>query len=655
MKTLVLFLLFLVSSSVSFSQKSAPFSDQPTKSNFDKAMLLENLTDQQMDTLYSLSDKYSLLSVDSCVLLANKAYALTKSNPKSQAHIKALSAQADGLRHLGQHEESLAKLSSALTHALALDDKQLLAEIYNLQGSSHLSLGEADVAIGLFLKSANYLNELGELEELADEYTNISGLFFDQNNLEKSQEYITKIKSIAESIDNNRLRVEGSGLQAINWMTRGIHYYMENATDSINMSATMDTLYHYFNKSDKEFDQAVEIFKHIESKTLKISVLNNNVALMLNMEKLDKAEKLSLEAHKTAAELGNINLIIQSKSNLGSYYRRTGNYKLAEQYGKQSLELAKKHKLDRKEYVALNALYMLYNETKDWENATKSLDQMRSYEATLAKAERVTAISEAETKYQTALKENTILELENSNAKISRQKNLILGGALLSAILLFIGNRFWKMRRERNDKMDLAKALLYTLEEERKRIAQDLHDGIGQSLLLLKKQMEANQNTSLENQSMISETLEEVRSISKGLHPFQLEKFGLTSSINDIIEKIEKSTDIFITKDISDIDGHISKDSEIHLYRVIQESFNNIVKHSEATAAKIDISLDQKNINISIRDNGKGFDHELTISKTRSLGLKTMNERILAIGGKFKISKNEPTGTLLKITIPRKN
>ncbi|MFT6333806.1 MAG: signal transduction histidine kinase [Saprospiraceae bacterium] len=655
MNTLVLFLLFIVSSSVSFTQQTITFSDQPTKSNFDKAMLLEDLTDAQMDTLYSLSEKYSFLSVDSCVLLANKAFALTSSNPKSHSHIKALTAQADGFRHISQHEESLAKLSSALTYAIELDDKELLAEIYNLQGSNHLSIGESGVAIALFLKGAYILEELGELEELGDEYCNISGLFFDQNDLVKSQEYISKVKSIAETIDNNRLRVEGSGLQAINWMTRGIHYYMENATDSINMSATMDTLYHYFNKSEKEFDRAVGIAKHIKNKTLKISVLNNNVALMLNMEKFDKAEKLSLEAHKTAAELGNINLIIQSKSNLGSYYRRTGNFKLAKQYGVQSLELAKKHKLERKEYVALNALYMLYKETEDWENATKSLDQMRSYEARLAKTERVTSISEAETKYQTALKENTILELENSNAKIYRQKNLILGGSLLSAILLFIGNRFWKMRRERNDKMELAKALLYTQEEERKRIAQDLHDGIGQSLLLIKKQMEANQNTSLENQSMISDTLEEVRSISKGLHPFQLEKFGLTSSINDIIEKIEKSTDIFITKDISDIDGQISKDSEIHLYRVIQEAFNNILKHSEATAAKIDINLDQKDINISIRDNGKGFDHELTISKTRSLGLKTMNERILAIGGKFNISKNTPKGTLLKITIPRKN
>ena len=268
-------------------------------------------------------------------------------------------------------------------------------------------------------------------------------------------------------------------------------------------------------------------------------------------------------------------------------------------------------------------------------------------------------VVDMEAKYQNAQKESQILEQKNDlleltamNAKIEKQRNYLIGGSLFFSIFGFLGFYFNKIRKERNDKIAFAEALIYAQEEERKRIARDLHDGVGQSLLLIKKQLFSTHEVSTQNQQLITDTLEEVRSISQDLHPFQLEKFGLTAAINEVIHKVEKSTDLFISKEIDSIDKLLTEKGEINLYRTIQEALNNIVKHSGATAAKISIQKMDKILRINIQDNGKGFDHELAIIKSKSLGLRTMFERIAAIGGKLKIEKGNPKGTTIRIQIP---
>lgn len=227
-------------------------------------------------------------------------------------------------------------------------------------------------------------------------------------------------------------------------------------------------------------------------------------------------------------------------------------------------------------------------------------------------------------------------------------------GVSLVSILGFFGFQLNKTRKERNDKKAFAEALIFAQEEERKRIARDLHDGIGQSLLLIKKQMASTHETTVENQKMISETLEEVRSISRDLHPFQLEKFGLTAAITEAINKVENSTELFITKESSNIDKLLTAKAEINLFRTIQEAMSNIVKHANATAAKISIQADTNGILVKIQDNGKGFDHELKLAKSKSLGLRTMHERVSSIGGQLNIEKGSPKGTTIVIKVPIK-
>jgi signal transduction histidine kinase len=151
---------------------------------------------------------------------------------------------------------------------------------------------------------------------------------------------------------------------------------------------------------------------------------------------------------------------------------------------------------------------------------------------------------------------------------------------------------------------------------------------------------------------MISDTLEEVRSISRDLHPFQLEKFGLVETIRSSVDKINQMTDLFTTHDLEDVSGLFDSRAEINLYRIIQESLNNVIKHADASAAKVSLHKHPGFIALSIKDNGKGFDHELAMLNKKSMGLRTLNERVQSLGGKLKIESVDPRGSHIHIQVP---
>ena len=307
---------------------------------------------------------------------------------------------------------------------------------------------------------------------------------------------------------------------------------------------------------------------------------------------------------------------------------------MAVKYGEEARKLAHEHGVEKFKASANQELYMVYKETGDFYRALRNLEEMKEFTDKNGDILKNKAIAEVEAKYQNAEKqkqileqEKNILELEQSKASAERQRNYTFGGTFLLGLLGLFGYRFNAIRKDRNDRKAFAEALIFAQEEERKRIAQDLHDGIGQSLLLIKKQMESNKMTTIQNSELIAETLEEVRSISHDLHPIQLEKFGLTAVIHEAIEKVKRSTDIFMTKEIDEIDGIFSMKGEINVFRTIQEALNNIVKHSQASAAKVTVKASSQKINIHIQDNGIGFNKELQFVISKSLGLRTMQER----------------------------
>jgi signal transduction histidine kinase len=198
-------------------------------------------------------------------------------------------------------------------------------------------------------------------------------------------------------------------------------------------------------------------------------------------------------------------------------------------------------------------------------------------------------------------------------------------------------------------------------EKERKRLARELHDGIGTSLLAtkLKLQMleaQAKDDKPLDKQafpeliSEINNSIEELRAVSMDIRPSFLENTGLIEAIKWHARKVKERSGIEINISSGYI-GEISLKIKENLYRIFQEALNNAVKHSGATRIEVLLSRDKSYLVLEIQDNGKGF-HQPGIEEERGIGLYTIRERVELLGGIIRINSSDRIGTDIFIEVP---
>lgn len=222
----------------------------------------------------------------------------------------------------------------------------------------------------------------------------------------------------------------------------------------------------------------------------------------------------------------------------------------------------------------------------------------------------------------------------------------VLSIAAMGVFLIY----YFKNRAERKRNEAYTHNLIKAQEEERTRVARELHDSVGQKLMLLTKKTSANGNQEME--TLASNTLEELRTISRGLHPAILERLGPTAAIRNMVDEVDSNTPIFFTHEIDDIDSLLSGEASLHLYRIIQEALSNMVKHAEAKAASVTVEKKQHTIIATIADNGKGFEISEKAKSASSLGMKTLLERAKILHSKIDIKSQPEKGTTLTLTIP---
>ncbi|MEW6210214.1 MAG: sensor histidine kinase [Acidobacteriota bacterium] len=233
--------------------------------------------------------------------------------------------------------------------------------------------------------------------------------------------------------------------------------------------------------------------------------------------------------------------------------------------------------------------------------------------------------------------------------------------------------RIDNLKRARAAQEEFSRRLVSSQESERKRIAAELHDSLGQSLLVIKnraflgsKKID-DQKAALKQfdqiTSAVSHAIEEVRSIAHDLRPLHLERLGLTAAIESIINDVSSSSEIKLSAHIDSIDGCFSPEAEINLYRIVQEGVNNIIKHSGAKEARVEIKRAAGRVSIRIQDDGRGFaagveagsDNKMNSSSRRGFGLLGISERARMLGGRCMIQSAPDKGTLLSITVDLEN
>lgn len=205
-------------------------------------------------------------------------------------------------------------------------------------------------------------------------------------------------------------------------------------------------------------------------------------------------------------------------------------------------------------------------------------------------------------------------------------------------------------------------------EEERKRLAMDIHDGIGQMLTSLKFQIEsidllkskegATQKL-VEIQDLISQVIKEVRRVTFNLKPTVLGDFGLQAGLNVFVREISKLTEIELSYTVESSENiRLPQKVENNIFRIIQEAINNAIKYSKASRIEITYKQTETELTITVQDNGEGFDEELVESRNMNIesgrGFFNMYERTEYVNGHLDIRSSLNEGTRVTLQVPVK-
>jgi len=360
---------------------------------------------------------------------------------------------------------------------------------------------------------------------------------------------------------------------------------------------------------------------------------------------------------------------------LGLTYEKTGDKARAISYMKQAHALAVK--LDNTKQIAdafeamsdfyahnrqLDSAYFYGNKGKILQDSVEVIDNKKAFNDLLVKYEA----EKKEQQISALNKENTIQKLSIAG----RNKTIGIIVALFAVASIF-GWSFYSrnklkqkaaLQRQMMEQQDvLTQAVLEAEEKERRRIAGDLHDGVGQlfsavkmnlSGLIHRVNIQRDEDRFLAEKTMalVDESCKEVRAISHQMMPNMLLRSGIASDVKSFIEKID-SESLKITVEASGFKDSIESNVETVLYRVIQEAVNNVIKHSKASHLAIILNRDAEAIYVDISDDGVGFNTAL-LADFEGIGLKNISTRVEYLKGTVKFISSPGMGTTVKIWVP---
>ena len=201
----------------------------------------------------------------------------------------------------------------------------------------------------------------------------------------------------------------------------------------------------------------------------------------------------------------------------------------------------------------------------------------------------------------------------------------------------------------------LASQLLTAQEDERRRVAHDIHDSLGSQLSAVKFRVEdffkMMPGASESITSALQEAIDESRRIQMDLHPSILDDLGIAPALAWFCRKFETTYPLKIEQEVAIKESELPQSLEKAIYRISQEAFNNIAKHSQANQARLSLQKNSNTVELIIQDNGQGFEFTVDTSR-KGLGLSSMRERAEVSGGTFSIESAQGKGTIIRASWP---
>lgn len=529
-----------------------------------------------------------------------------------------------------------------------LADSTSMAKCYNNIGLAHLSLANNDSAITAFYKAIEINKILDSKIYLTSNYVNLATYYFRQKEYKIAHEYYIKAEQILVQIDNKRrLALVYVGLGSI----LGEPNYKYNNLDS--------ALFYYGNAIDQYT---------FSGDSSNIALTYNNIgALLFHQHKLDSAADYYNKSLQIKESLSDFRGIIITYLNLGNVYMEQGNYGIALDYYLKGEDLAVTYE-DK-----LNYLDLITNITKckirlgELEEADSLFAIYNSLNDSIYNEAKMKSLKELEVMYETEKKGRELedqIKQTKAKTKLSYYSIAIaVGVALVSAfIILFFIQRQRLLQKLRDQELDRLKkdqeikelnAMMQGQEEERNRIAEDLHDRLGARLSAIKLLSEQYKNGgSKQLTEMLEASIRETREISHNLSTDMLTRFGLGNALRDLISTVNSSNAIEGDFTTTNLESRLPVEIERPLYHMISELVNNTIKHAGASSLFIQLTKDDEDKIISLlyEDDGKGFD--LEVAQRNGMGMKNLRARVEGLKGELSIDTSPGNGMHVMVSIP---
>jgi signal transduction histidine kinase len=369
---------------------------------------------------------------------------------------------------------------------------------------------------------------------------------------------------------------------------------------------------------------------------------------------------------------------------LSSTSLKLGDEQSAKKYAMENLALSEELNLSAVKVEALVSLAEYYNATGDKLKAFDLLQEAMHFKDSMMTETNLKQINVLGAIYETGKQnqEITRLQLEKDKQTANAKHKTALNQLFIASIIILLivglliymnlkkGYQLSKQQQvlqkqkiielEKDKQLLTVDAMLKGQEEERSRIAKDLHDGLGSllsgtklSFMNVKENMVLSPDNAVlfdKSLKMLDNTIGDLRKVAQNLMPEALVKFGLHEALRDFCESIQSSTGLKVLYQHFGEERKLDSTAEIFIYRIIQELVNNVVKHAEATEVIVQLVTSNDKTVITVEDNGKGFDAG-TLSQSKRAGMANIQYRMQYFNGTFDIVTSPGKGTSVNVEL----
>lgn len=523
---------------------------------------------------------------------------------------------------------------------------ELLGKTHNNLGNTLSRIGKSEQALTNYLSAIVFSKQSHDSLNIAKTYKNIGTVYEEQKDFKSAMYYYTMAYDFAKKVNNDLLMAD-----------------CEN-----NMGIVYEQQYNY-SKALKMYSSAFETYKAKKDEEKIAMVLNNLAIVYKYMKNYPKAIKNYEAAIQLSNKLGDKFMVAANQNNLGNVYELMGNHL-------KSLELCQLANANAKAIQAqeviiesYDGISTAYEKLHQYPNAIKYRKLYEEEKASFINTERSTQLAEMQVKFETQKKVDEILVLQQErkirNLKIKEQNFLITRkNHQMAAFLLFLFSLsvialIWNSRQKLKNQLIKEKIIRETEEQERLRIAKDIHDDLGSGLSKINFLSEIIFEKA-EHLPDIRNSSESVKETAKKMIENMRDLIWALNSDNTTIANLVARMREYTTDYLEDFpielkysfpdklpQTAITKEGHRELFMVVKETLNNIAKHANATTVYFKVEITSQKLLLSIKDNGIGFNDE----NKKGNGLRNMKSRLEAIGGTFDIISEKDLGTEICVSV----